>query len=69
MDPKPNEFLTLPEIYEARAELNSQYVTTILQIVEVGEPQKKMKDGQELTLTLVKAFADDLLVDLTVWNR
>lgn len=38
MENKPNEFLTLPEIYEARADLNTHYVTTILQVVEIGAP-------------------------------
>lgn len=58
VEPKPNEFLTLAEIYEARNELNNHYVTSILQIVEIGQPEKKLKKGQELTLTMVKAFAD-----------
>jgi hypothetical protein len=29
-----------------------------MQIVEIGAAEKKEKNGQELTLTLVKAFAD-----------
>jgi hypothetical protein len=69
LEPKANEFLTLKEIYDARAELNGHYVTTILQIVEVGPAEKKLKDGKELTLAKVRGYADNCLIDLTVWNR
>lgn len=69
IEPKANEFLTLGETYDARAELNGHYVTTILQIMEICQPEKKLKDGNELTLTIVKGFADGCLIDLTIWNR
>lgn len=38
VEPKPNEFLTLAEIHDARNELNNHYVTSIVQIVEIGQP-------------------------------
>ncbi len=69
MESKANEFLTLKEVYESRADLNNHYITTVLQVVEISAPQKKMKQGKELTLTIVKAFADNSLIDITVWNR
>ncbi len=28
-----------------------------------------MKEGKELTLTTVKGFADNSIIDITVWNR
>lgn len=69
MEPKANQFLTLNEIYDSRADINDHYVTTVLHIIEVGQAEKKMKEGKELTLTTVKGFADNSIIDITVWNR
>jgi hypothetical protein len=46
IESKANEFLTLAEINESRADLSSHYVTTIIQIVEIGVPEKKLKNEQ-----------------------
>ena len=61
--------LTLEEINEKRHEMFNNYVTTTLQVISVGAPEKKEKNGNELTLTLVKGFAQNALVDITIWNK
>ena len=60
---------SLEEINEKRHELFNNYVSTMLQVVSVGAPEKKEKNGNELTLTLLKGFAQNNLVDITVWNQ
>ena len=38
MESKANEFLTLNEVYDSRADLNNHYITTVLQVVEISAP-------------------------------
>jgi hypothetical protein len=51
------ESLGLTQIYEQRSLLANNYLSTIAQVVEVNKAEKKLKDGKELSLTLIKLFA------------
>lgn len=67
--PEENVTLSLEEINERRHELFNNYVTTVLQVISISAPEKKEKNGNELTLTLVRGFAQNALVDVTIWNK
>ena len=68
LEPRETESLPLGVVYEKRFELNSNYLSTLLQVVEVMPVEVKVKDEQELRLTRFRGWADDSLVDVTLWN-
>ena len=57
LEPKNIESLGLTQIYEERAALANNYLSTIVQVVEVNKAEKKLKDGKELSLILIKVFS------------
>jgi len=57
LEPKNIESLGLTQIYEERAALANNYLSTIAQVVEVNKAEKKIKDGKELSLTVIKVFS------------
>jgi hypothetical protein len=69
LEPKSIETNSLPEIFENRYKLNNNCLSLVLEIVDIKKPEKKMKDGKELNLIQMRGFADERLVDITLWNR
>jgi hypothetical protein len=61
--------LSIEEINERKETLYNNYITTTLEIVHVGLPEIKEKNGSEITLTILKGFSNNMVVDITLWNH
>lgn len=61
--------LSLETILLRKDDLINQYISTSLLVVELNPKQTINKNGQELTLYKLTGFANDLLVQVALWNQ
>ena len=64
-----DKFYTLNEIYEHRETLANKYVSAQLKVIFIEPKQTVVKNGENLILYKLKCFADDLIINIEIWNR
>ena len=67
--PLQDRFYTLNEIYEQRETLANRYVSAQLKVISITPKQTVNKNGENLVLYKLKCFADDLILNIEIWNR